>query len=290
MTQTSTNPKDRIGKTKPPLHLIPSGAMIQEAQVMKLGAAKYGPYNWRDESVSATVYVSAMQRHMLAWLDGEDLDPESGASHLAHARACAGILLDAESVGNLVDDRPTKGAASELLARFTEPTELATATTPKRTRGTVEPPSIRRLRKALEGNDCRPEVIKIILAGTTVGQYGSNICYVAGPMRDHYKFNFVAFDRGRDLMVSNGWTVISPADIDRADGQGASELPAPVYIYRDLHALQALRSEDAEADCIFLLKGWRKSTGASAEYAVAKWLGLTIYEEGADGGVTPFHI
>lgn len=114
-----TNPKDRIGASKPPLDLIPPAAEITEAVVMGLGAMKYGPFNWRSASVRATIYLAAARRHLAQWLDGEDDDPESGVSHLAHARACLGILLDAMATGHLVDDRPPPGAASALLAQFT---------------------------------------------------------------------------------------------------------------------------------------------------------------------------
>lgn len=113
------NPKDRIGAAKPPLHLIPPAAEIAEAVVMALGAKKYGPYNWRSANVKATVYIAAAKRHLAQWLDGQDIDPESGASHLAHARACLGILLDAAATDHLIDNRPPRGAASDLLARFT---------------------------------------------------------------------------------------------------------------------------------------------------------------------------
>lgn len=114
---TSENPNDRIGETKPPLHLIPPAAEILEAVVMRLGAKKYGPFNWRTANVRATIYISAAKRHMAQWLDGQDDDPESGVSHLAHARACLGILLDAQATGHLVDDRPEPGAAPQLIAR-----------------------------------------------------------------------------------------------------------------------------------------------------------------------------
>jgi hypothetical protein len=57
---------------------------------------------------------------MLAqWLDGQDDDSESGVSHLAHARACLGILLDAIATGHLVDDRPAPGVAQQLIERHT---------------------------------------------------------------------------------------------------------------------------------------------------------------------------
>ena len=117
--ETGENPKDTIGSTKPPLHLIPPAAEIVESMVMKLGAEKYGSYSWRKAKVRASVYVSAARRHLLAWFDGQDNDPESGLSHLGHARACMGILLDAGSTGNLADDRPVPGVAAKLIEKHT---------------------------------------------------------------------------------------------------------------------------------------------------------------------------
>ena len=113
------NPKDRIGADKPPLCLVPQSANILEAVVLALGARKYGSaYNWRNYPVQASIYVSAAMRHLAQWFDGQDDDPESGVSHLAHARACMGILLDAGATNHLVDDRPNPGASSELIRRF----------------------------------------------------------------------------------------------------------------------------------------------------------------------------
>lgn len=114
------NPKTQYGMRKPSLALIPPTALVQEGVVFGFGAQKYGPYNWRDTSVSARVYVDAAMRHLLTWWDGEHTDPESGASHLAHARACLGIILDAQAVGMLIDDRPPlPGATASLIRRFT---------------------------------------------------------------------------------------------------------------------------------------------------------------------------
>lgn len=101
-----TNPKDARGRVKPSIEFIPPSAILAEAKVMALGAAKYGAFNWRGNAVQAGVYYSAAFRHMAAWFEGEDTDPESGASHLAHARACFGILIDAAERGCLLDDRP----------------------------------------------------------------------------------------------------------------------------------------------------------------------------------------
>jgi 5'(3')-deoxyribonucleotidase len=116
----TTNPKDLLGIKKPQLHLVPRSAIIRMAQAMADGAAKYGPYNWREKAVRATVYQSAADRHLAAWLDGEDHATDSGYHHLAHAAACLAILIDAIETGNLVDDRPTPGAAGRLIAELTE--------------------------------------------------------------------------------------------------------------------------------------------------------------------------
>lgn len=113
------NPKDRVGVRKPPLHLIPSAAEILESAVMALGAKKYGAFNWRSTNVKASVYVAAARRHLVQWFDGQDDDAESGVSHLAHARASLGILLDALATGHLVDDRPIPGAGAQLIEQLT---------------------------------------------------------------------------------------------------------------------------------------------------------------------------
>lgn len=118
------NPKDRVGAGKPPLHLIPPAAEILEAIVMGLGARKYGEFNWRTSKVRATVYIAAAKRHLAQWLDGQNDDPESGVSHLAHARACLGVLLDAIATGNVIDDRPPAGPAAELIQQHTQAVSL----------------------------------------------------------------------------------------------------------------------------------------------------------------------
>lgn len=101
-----TDPKGEAGKLKCPLHLLSPIAMAQIAWVLALGAIKYGPWNWRGNKVEAMTYVGAIMRHLGAWVSGEDIDPESGRSHLAHIAAGCNILLDAQHVGNLIDNRP----------------------------------------------------------------------------------------------------------------------------------------------------------------------------------------
>jgi hypothetical protein len=109
------NPKDVIGREKVPLHLIPPAAQIEEAIVLAHGAGKYGPYNWREKRICQTVYIAATLRHLMQHLDGEDIDPESGRPHIAHARATLGILIDATTLGRVIDDRPSAGVAGKLI-------------------------------------------------------------------------------------------------------------------------------------------------------------------------------
>ena len=45
-------------------------------------------------------------RHLMLWYEGEDLDIESGQSHLGHARAWLAIIIDGLTTGGLNDDRP----------------------------------------------------------------------------------------------------------------------------------------------------------------------------------------
>lgn len=120
MSDKGVNPKDLIGVKKAPLHLVPPAAIIHEAMAMKNGAAKYGPYNWRAKNVIASIYVAAAQRHIMAWFDGEEVAGDSGVHHLGHARACLGIILDAQETDSLHDDRPLPGAAARLIAELEE--------------------------------------------------------------------------------------------------------------------------------------------------------------------------
>ncbi len=101
-----TNPKTQHGEKKPSLGLIPKAALEAAAAAHQLGADKYGPWNWRENSVSAMVYVNAMMRHIQEWKEVEDNDPDTTKSHLGNVMACCGILLDAQEHGCLIDDRP----------------------------------------------------------------------------------------------------------------------------------------------------------------------------------------
>lgn len=93
------------GSKEARLDLIPAYAQIIEARVHGMGAEKYAPYNWRKGYPWSWSYA-ALLRHLYAWWNGEDTDPESGLPHLAHARWHTGILLEFAQYGLGVDDRP----------------------------------------------------------------------------------------------------------------------------------------------------------------------------------------
>jgi len=123
----ATNPKDLLGIKKAPLRFVPHALRILAAPAMALGAGKYGPYNWRSNAVKLSVYLEAIDRHLAAYADRQDTDPESGASHLSHVAACLAIIADAEGIGKLIDDRPavTGPAADLLLAQDATPVGAA---------------------------------------------------------------------------------------------------------------------------------------------------------------------
>jgi hypothetical protein len=109
-----SNPKDLLGAKKVPLGQVPAIAIAHEACAMLDGDLKYGYRNWRAKKVQARIYVDAAIRHLYAWLEGEEKAEDSGVHHLGHARACLGILLDAQANGTMIDDR-VKGPFPEKV-------------------------------------------------------------------------------------------------------------------------------------------------------------------------------
>lgn len=104
-----TNPKDAVGSDKLPLHLFPMTAVVGGSLGLLDGMLKYGRSNWRQAGVRVSIYVDALERHLTAYMEGEDVDPDSGLPHLFHAIACLAILIDADAAGKLVDDRNFNG-------------------------------------------------------------------------------------------------------------------------------------------------------------------------------------
>lgn len=119
-----TNPKSRFGVAKPGISAIPPVALLHCGEAMRDGEAKYGLFNWREHEVSASVYYNAAFRHLAAWWEGEKCAQDSGVHHLGHVMACCAILIDAETQGQLNDDRTPHGADFQALVdAMTKPME-----------------------------------------------------------------------------------------------------------------------------------------------------------------------
>lgn len=104
-----TDPKASQAIQKPQLQLIPPALNEETAKALMRGAEKYGSWNWRNNKVEMMTYLGAMKRHIDCLIEGEDIDPDTGAHHLGCVAAGCGIVLDARKHGTLVDNRPPKG-------------------------------------------------------------------------------------------------------------------------------------------------------------------------------------
>ena len=89
------------------ISLVPLVATEAEARALMFGEKKYGRYNYT-QGFETSRLVAACLRHVLAYQDGEDTDPESGLSHLGHAKACLSMLLHCDQLGTLRDNRLKK--------------------------------------------------------------------------------------------------------------------------------------------------------------------------------------
>ncbi len=78
---------------KPPIYLVPKAFIFACARALGFGAVKYEANNWRLGMKWSETY-SAVLRHLVAWQEGEDTDPESGLSHLDHACAMLAFLTE----------------------------------------------------------------------------------------------------------------------------------------------------------------------------------------------------
>lgn len=116
-------------------------------------------------------------------------------------------------------------------------------------------------------------------------------CYLAGPMRTKPEFNYPAFMAGAKALRENGWEVFNPAEMDiEQDNQdeeftkmtieqqkahAGAPMNARRYARRDTRILiEKLRAE--KGDAIVVLPDWEESTGAKAEVAIARWVGLRL--------------
>ena len=94
----------KFDQGKPDLTMVSRTFVEQVAKVMMFGATKYGRDNYL-EGMSVLRLLAAAQRHIKAFEDGEDTDPESNLNHLAHAAANLNMIMNLERHSKLKDNR-----------------------------------------------------------------------------------------------------------------------------------------------------------------------------------------
>lgn len=94
----------KYDEDKVPLELLAPTALTEIAKVLQFGAKKYSAHNWR-KGMKWSRLLGASLRHLFAYIRGEDKDPETGLSHLAHLGCCVMFLLEYQLLGLGTDDR-----------------------------------------------------------------------------------------------------------------------------------------------------------------------------------------
>lgn len=100
----NTNTGIKFDEGKAELSMISSIALTQLAKVLSVGAAKYERNNWR-KGMNWDRLINATLRHILAFNDGQDLDPETNLNHLSHAMCNLMMLVEYYYKGLGVDTR-----------------------------------------------------------------------------------------------------------------------------------------------------------------------------------------
>jgi hypothetical protein len=83
--------------------LIPTYPLRELVRVFGIGAKKYRPRGWEAGMEWSRIF-DAMNRHILAWLDGETHDPTDGQHHLASVAWAALVLMEYERTHPEFDD------------------------------------------------------------------------------------------------------------------------------------------------------------------------------------------
>ena len=94
----------KFDKGKAQLDLLSTIWLMGVGQVLTFGAKKYESHNWR-KGISRSRLMAACLRHLLAYNNGEDYDPETGLLHLYHASCCLMFASELHETMPETDDR-----------------------------------------------------------------------------------------------------------------------------------------------------------------------------------------
>ena len=74
---------DRFNEGKLRWSLVDFPSFEPMVRVLEFGCVKYDDHNWK-KGLPTTEICESLIRHLTAYLDGEDIDPDSGLSHIGH--------------------------------------------------------------------------------------------------------------------------------------------------------------------------------------------------------------
>ena len=97
----------RFNTGKHPIRFTPLHLLEDVNRVWEYGANKYAAWNWA-KGMDWVIPYECMMRHMAAWYRGEEIDPESGQTHLGHAMANLLMLVHYRDAFPEGDTRPAK--------------------------------------------------------------------------------------------------------------------------------------------------------------------------------------
>jgi len=101
--------------------------------------------------------------------------------------------------------------------------------------------------------------------------------YIAGPMTGLPDLNRAEFRKAVDsIWEKSKGTAIGFNPHQAADMLGWTE-KTPLW-----EIASVLLGDLVDCDAIYMLRGWERSKGARAEYAVAVWIGLEIIYQGGE--------
>lgn len=115
-----SNPKDIVGSNKVALHYLPLQVLMEVSLGLTEGGMKYGAHNYRAVGVRSSVYFDATMRHLFAWFEGQDIDADSGLSHVTKAISSLMVLRDAMLNDMCTDDRPIRVKNLEFIKEYNE--------------------------------------------------------------------------------------------------------------------------------------------------------------------------
>ena len=112
--KTASAKKETLGKLR--YDLIPVSSLEELCKVYTYGVEKYGDRNW-EKGLPWLTCFAAIMRHLLSWVQGVDVDRESGCKHLAHVAWWCFALMWYARKGKGVDDRD-KDSSAEGVVEF----------------------------------------------------------------------------------------------------------------------------------------------------------------------------